>query len=152
MERLCLPGDGIQGSQRSGTPFWFRVMQMSSIWQTFKSALGIGEVSGRRRQRSVGASARTSVSSPYRACTIEPGPDACAAVAGLQDKHFLQGDVPALPLPECGRLQCDCRYRRHQDRRQKDDDRRLPGAAATEMYPHAAEERRRARRGRRADD
>lgn len=125
---------------------------MSSIWQTLKSALGAGSAPARGRQRRAGAAARASVSrSPYRACTIEPGQDACAAVATLQEKRFLQTDVPLLPLPECGRLQCDCRYRRHDDRRHRDHERRLPGATATELYPHTARERRRVR-GRRADD
>ncbi|MDO8862739.1 hypothetical protein Q6D67_13595 [Haliea sp. E1-2-M8] len=69
----------------------------------------------------------------------------------LQDKRILQADAPMLPLPECGRLQCDCRYRRHQDRRHLDQDRRLLGAIATLTYPHMQEERRHAY-GRRADD
>lgn len=125
---------------------------MSSIWQTFKSALGAGSASARARQRLARTSARASVpSSPYRACTIEPGQGACTAVATLREKRFLQTDVPLLPLPECGRLQCDCRYRRHEDRRHRDPERRLPSATATQLYPHTARERRRAH-GRRAGD
>lgn len=121
---------------------------MSSIWQTLRSALGAGKPPSRARQRL----ARASVSrSPYRACTIEPGRDACTAVATLREKRFLQTDVPLLPLPECGRLQCDCRYRRHEDRRHRDHERRLPGATATQLYPHMEKERRRAH-GRRAGD
>ncbi len=121
---------------------------MTSIWQTFKSALGAGKPPSRARQRLE----RASVSrSPYRACTIEPGQGACTAVATLREKRFLQTDVPLLPLPECGRLQCDCRYRRHEDRRHRDHERRLPGATATQLYPHMEQERRRAH-GRRAGD
>ncbi|MDO8862738.1 hypothetical protein Q6D67_13590 [Haliea sp. E1-2-M8] len=126
-------------------------MTISNIWEVLKSALGAGETSGPQKQRTTGTSASATASFPYRACTIEPGRDACAAVQCLQEQRFLQVDVPQLPLPECGRLQCDCRYRRHEDRRHRDDDRRFPGAAATEIYAHATEERRRAR-GRRADD
>ncbi|MFO7552813.1 MAG: hypothetical protein R6W80_15510 [Haliea sp.] len=69
----------------------------------------------------------------------------------LQNNRFLQTEAPKLPLPGCGRLQCDCRYRRHRDRRHMDHDRRLLGAIATQTYPLMEEERRYAY-GRRVDD
>lgn len=124
---------------------------MGNIWQAVKSALGAGGASVPRRQRTPGTAPAAKATHPYRACSIEPGPDRCAAVQTLDKKRFLQVDVPPLPLAECGRLQCDCRYRRHEDRRHQDNDRRLPGAAATELYTYTAGERRRVR-GRRADD
>lgn len=115
---------------------------MNSIWRTLKSTLGAGSASARARRRRAAAS--TAPRSPYRACTIEPGQDACEAVMSLQEKRFLQVDVPLVPLPECGRLQCDCRYRRYEDRRDPDQERRMWGSAATQLYPHTAKERRRA--------
>lgn len=113
---------------------------MSSIWQTLKSALGAGSAPARARRRSAGTSSFREF--PYRACAIEPGEDACAAVTKLQAKRFLQVEVPRLPLPGCGRLQCDCRYRHYEDRRQLDEDRRSVGALATQTYPFTEEERR----------
>lgn len=125
---------------------------MSGIWQTLKTALGFGGATVRAgRHSAAAAKAASATGSNYRGCTIQPEKGACESAAKLKNKRFLQKDVPKLPLPGCGRLQCDCRYQHHQDRRHQDDDRRFPGAAATELYPHAARERRGAR-GRRAGD
>lgn len=125
---------------------------MSGIWQSLKTALGFGRTPRRARQRSAAvAKAASATGSDYRGCTIKPGKDACESAVKLKNKRFLQKDVPKLPLPECGRLQCDCRYQHYEDRRHHDEDRRLPGAAATELFPHAAKERRRVN-GRRAGD
>lgn len=125
---------------------------MDSIWQSLKVALGIGMTPRRARKRpALTASANSGTRADFRGCTIQPGQDSCASVTQLRKKRFLQKEVPRLPLPDCGRLQCDCRYQRHEDRRHQDDDRRLPGAAATQLYPHSAKERRRVN-GRRAQD
>lgn len=116
---------------------------MSNIWQTFKSILGAGRplADAKRRSARPYGDAYESVSR-YRACTVEPAPGACAAVTRLQDKRILQRDAPMLPLPDCGRLQCDCRYKRHQDRRQPDPDRRALGVITTHTYSLMAKERR----------
>lgn len=126
---------------------------MIAIWQTFKSILRAGGAPSESRWRSARPYVNAYEStSRYRACTIEPGPGACAAVTRTKDKRILQTNAPMLPLPECGRLQCDCRYRRHQDRRQLDHDRRLLGATATQTYPHMEKERRFAYGRRLGDD
>ena len=125
---------------------------MSGIWQSLKTALGFGGTTMRaRRHAAAVAKAASATGSNYRGCTIQLGKGACESAEKLKNKRFLQKDVPKLPLPECGRLQCDCRYQHHEDRRHQDDDRRLPGATATEIFPHSAKERRGVK-GRRAGD
>ncbi len=126
---------------------------MSSIWHTLKSALGAGGASGRvTRRRAKPYANEYQSTSRYRCCTIEPGPGACEAVTRLQEKRILQVDAPMLPLQECGRLQCDCRYRRHQDRREPEPDRRSLGAISTHTYSLKAKERRYAFGRRNGDD
>lgn len=125
---------------------------MSTIWQSLRSMLGAGSVpSAAKRRRARPYTIAYESTSRYRACTIEPGPGACAAVTRLQDQRILQADAPMLPLPDCGRLQCDCRYRRHEDRRQPDADRRALGAITPHTYLLGSKERRFAF-GRRVDD
>jgi hypothetical protein len=126
---------------------------MTTIWQTIKSILGAGSAPSKSRRHSARPYADAYGStSRYRACTIEPGPGACAAVTRVQDQRILQIDAPMLPLPECGRLQCDCCYRRHEDRREPEPDRRLLGAMATQTYSHRERERRHAYGRRLGDD
>ncbi|MEQ9462122.1 MAG: hypothetical protein RJQ10_00555 [Haliea sp.] len=125
---------------------------MSSIWRTLKSALGQDAAPVRSKHRRASASRKPSAPRPpFRACTIEPGPDACAAVTVLQKQRFLQMEAPLLPLPECGRIQCKCRYRWHDDRRSPRDDRRTMSGVLSRIYSRTTEERRHAD-GRRAND
>jgi hypothetical protein len=53
----------------------------------------------------------------YHAVTIAVGARCCAAAEGLQDKRFLSREAPKLPLANCDRLNCECRYAHHDDRR-----------------------------------
>ncbi len=125
---------------------------MSSIWRLLTSAVGKGAAPVRPRHRRARAVRKPSVPRPpYRSCTIESGPEACAAVASLRKQRFLQVEAPLLPLQECGRIHCSCRYRWHDDRRSRDGDRHALGGARSLAYSRTARERRRAD-GRRADD
>jgi len=53
----------------------------------------------------------------YHAVTIAVGGRCCAAAEGLQEKRFLSREAPKLPLANCDRLTCECRYVHHDDRR-----------------------------------
>ncbi len=101
-------------------------------------------------------SARTQAAPrPYRATSIVPGPNACAAAAELQDTRFLdaQGATPALPLDGCDAGSCQCRYAHYTDRRDSSDDRRLAGQLQSQLYEaNSGDERRQRRRGRRRRD
>jgi hypothetical protein len=58
-----------------------------------------------------------------------------------------------LPLQGCDRSRCDCRYRHHEDRRDGDHERRLPGSSLrTQLFADTAKKDRRRQRGRRATD
>ena len=49
----------------------------------------------------------------------------CNAVTALGDKRFLSHEAPDLPLADCDRDKCTCRYLHHRDRRSQEE-RRLP--------------------------
>jgi hypothetical protein len=54
---------------------------------------------------------------PWHAVSIVPGPQPCAAAAGLVRKRFLSREAPSLPLKACDQKHCSCRYDHHDDRR-----------------------------------
>ena len=94
--------------------------------------------------------------SPYRAVAIRPGKNACDAVKAMREKRFLLNEAPHLPLEGCTSAHCDCRYRRYEDRRGFDTDRRAhTSALATTLYDESGKPERREgeqKRGRRAED
>jgi hypothetical protein len=53
----------------------------------------------------------------FHAVSIAPGHRCCAAANELRGERFLSRDAPKLPLPECDRTDCTCRYEHHDDRR-----------------------------------
>ena len=55
----------------------------------------------------------------YHAVTIALGPRACAAACALEDRRFLSKEAPVLPLKNCDRAECQCRYEHYDDRRRK---------------------------------
>ncbi|MCJ7451409.1 MAG: hypothetical protein MUO39_02905 [Steroidobacteraceae bacterium] len=54
---------------------------------------------------------------PWHAVSIAPGPRACEAARSLSGQSFLSREAPALPLKDCDRSDCTCRYEHHDDRR-----------------------------------
>ena len=63
----------------------------------------------------------------HRSVTIMHARASCPAVKALTGHRFLTRDAPQLPLPNCTlSRQCQCSFRKHDDRRD-DDDRRLAG-------------------------
>ena len=55
--------------------------------------------------------------SSYHAVTIATGPRACDVARALRGKRFLSREAPAVPLKNCDRSDCTCRYEHHDDRR-----------------------------------
>jgi hypothetical protein len=53
----------------------------------------------------------------YHSVSIMPGPRCCAAARDLVGQRFLSREAPPLPLKDCDRPECQCRYEHHQDRR-----------------------------------
>jgi len=88
----------------------------------------------------------------YAAVSIQAGSACCAAVREVSGSVFLIGEVPRLPLNDCGAPDlCRCRYGKHNDRRNNDDDRRhFETAQRSLMY--GGPEKRQKRRGRRDGD
>jgi len=104
-----------------------------------------------RQQQDNKAAAR----SPWRATSIVPGEDACAAVQAIGNKRFLDRDrvTPSLPLDDCDVANCTCKYAHHEDRRESKEDRRQPRSLHSELYSETGNTDRRARkRGRRKTD
>ncbi|HET7203183.1 MAG TPA: hypothetical protein VFI92_07410 [Steroidobacteraceae bacterium] len=54
----------------------------------------------------------------HHAVSIATGPRCCAAARALRGERFLSREAPKLPLKECDRDDCACRYEHYQDRRQ----------------------------------
>jgi len=57
----------------------------------------------------------------FHGVTVKPGLHACTAVQALADQRFLPDEVPALPLAACDQSRCQCAYRHHGDRRDRED-------------------------------
>ena len=92
---------------------------------------------------------------PYRATSILHDANSCDAVKTIGSRRFLDVDraTPTLPLPDCDAAQCNCKYTRHEDRRDSDHDRRIPSTLQADLYGQTGEVNRRARkRGRRKTD
>lgn len=92
---------------------------------------------------------------PWRATSIVHDQKACDAVKAIGGKRFLDVDrnIPKIPLPTCDANRCNCKYAQHEDRRDSDEDRRLPNALKAQLYDHTGEGNRRSRkRGRRKTD
>ena len=87
----------------------------------------------------------------YQAASINPGGCACAAVKALGDKRFLAYEAPQMPLPGCNSAKCQCRYVRHDDRRQREE-RRAVYCLQTDLHIVAGNEEHRVKTCRRRVD
>ena len=88
-------------------------------------------------------------STPYRAVAVSGD---CDAIDCLKGKRFLLGEAPQLPVPDCIKARCQCKYKHFPDRRDGDPDRRAMSGLQAELYQHAKNMERRIARGRRASD
>ena len=84
----------------------------------------------------------------HRAVAICPGAFSCEAVRQHEEKRYLSGDAPFLPLRECDQAACECTYE-HLDDRRADEDRRNTYAAYSGFDPLQDKEERRVRKERR---
>jgi hypothetical protein len=63
----------------------------------------------------------------YRSTSIRPGDNACEAARAIVEQRFLVEDdaIPSIPLPGCDAASCACKYIKHSDRRDdEEEDRR----------------------------
>jgi hypothetical protein len=88
----------------------------------------------------------------YHAVAIRIQPYACDAARQLEGRRFLASDAPRLPLPDCDRDRCDCRFQHYADRRSHRDRRSPFGSGGTASGTGTFEQERRRTDGRRADD
>jgi hypothetical protein len=86
----------------------------------------------------------------YHAVTIAVGPRSCEGAKALQEKRFLSREAPKLPLANCDRLNCECVYTHHADRRRGPRRAREMGVAL-DAY-EGDEKRNSPKRGRRKND
>ena len=88
------------------------------------------------------------VANAYRAVQVRSGLDSCGAVDAVKSQRFLASAAPMLPLPDCDRVSCGCRYDKFSDRR-SGEDRRLIAQHRNDLY---VGHERRQQKGRRATD
>lgn len=91
----------------------------------------------------------------YSSTSIVHDKNACEAVKAIGNNCFLdiEKNIPLLPLSGCKASTCNCKYVRHEDRREYDDDRRLPMSLQTDLYDSTGKvNRRQEKRGRRKSD
>jgi hypothetical protein len=87
---------------------------------------------------------------PYHSVSLVAGIARCPAATRAEGRRFMPEDAPTLPLPDCDRRRCSCRYQQHEDRR--DDVRRLEDAGIGIDLWIGAERRVPKKRGRRKGD
>jgi hypothetical protein len=80
--------------------------------------------------------------SPYRATSIACEGDTCSAVKSLLNVRFLDLDnvLHTIPVSGCNVEICNCKFARHADRRDYQEDRRSPYSLKTELYDRTGKE------------
>ena len=131
------------------------LMKMRSKARKPKSPATAIKVSGKARAVAGSKTAAVAPRNPYRATSIVFDDTACEAVKALGNKQFLERDrdVPRLPLADCSKSRCGCKYAHHDDRRESSEDRRHPSGLKAELYERGLEQnKRKKKRGRRKSD
>lgn len=104
-----------------------------------------------KKSRKVPTSDKAKAPSLFAAVSIKPGKFPCDAAARILHKRYLTADAPPLPLADCDHARCDCLYVHHDDRREDENDRRLPNSLSERLFGQTQKERR-TRQGRRKTD
>ena len=139
----------------------FAVLAVSALFimlrlKAHKPATAIAtKTNGKARPTAGSKTAAVAPRHPYRATSIAFDDAACEAVKALGNKRFLDRDrdVPRLPLADCSKSQCSCKYAHHDDRRDSSEDRRHPSGLKAELYERGSEpNKREKKRGRRKSD
>ncbi len=114
------------------------VLLLGWLWLRRRAAARNNEAQPDRQERR-----QLESSSAYHAVAIKSAVYACDAAKALEGKRFLATDAPRLPLPECPRDACECRFQHYDDRR-SGRDRRSPfasGGMASTTGTHEQERR-----------
>ena len=97
-------------------------------WRRYQAELECGAPAGSvraKRAKAVVPVKRTD----YRAASVRPCENACAAALAAQSHRILLEETPRLPLDTCDRIrECACTYEQHTDRRSGDDRRNTFGS------------------------
>lgn len=89
----------------------------------------------------------------FHSVSIVNNGSCCEQIEALSGKRFLSKDAPEIPMEECTKANCQCRYQHHEDRRQLGNDRRVEYGVTRELFGAFGEQNRRDRpKGRRATD
>jgi len=94
----------------------------------------------------------TQSSSEFHAVAIRTPATACDAARKLEGIRYLGPDAPKLPLPDCDREHCECRFQHYDDRRTGKDRRSPFGSAGSTPGTGRFQAERRQKEGRRTDD
>lgn len=116
----------------------------SDVLKRAKSLFGLG------REPEPAVVPRKKPAQAHHAVAIVPGSRACGEVRKLVGQRFLSSEAPRLPLRNCDRPDCSCRYEHHEDRRRGPRRAREMGVAI-DGY-EGEEHREKLRRGRRKGD
>ncbi|NMH65449.1 hypothetical protein [Shewanella salipaludis] len=90
--------------------------------------------------------------SPFHSVSLMSEDLCCQATQDLKGKRFLAREAPHLPLDGCDRRDCHCHYVHHDDRRNRDKNRRTASNVSQQLFGVFGEQERRHRRGRRSSD
>lgn len=128
------------------------VVAIGSVWFLVRPRLARNEdklsAASRWQEESDRVAQLPAAMPTHRAVSICPGPFSCEVARQHEDKPFLSGEAPFLPLTECDQATCECTYEHHDDRR-GDEDRRNTYAAYSGFDPMQDKEDRRIRKERR---
>ncbi len=126
------------------------IVVLAVAWWYFRQRAAREATAARRPGR---ADRRLSHStSQFHAVAIKTPVYACEAALKLEGVRFLGSEAPKLPLPECDRDNCECRFQHYDDRRSGRDRRSPFGSPGTTPGTGRFEQERRQADGRRADD
>ena len=115
-------------------------------------AIGLFLLFAKRKKSKPRKATPVQESNPYRSVSVCFDGDACDGVKALADKRFLTSNTPLLPLLDCTSETCSCRYSHYSDRRDFDEDRRLPSSLKSNLFSDSGNSERRVKRGRRTGD
>ena len=94
-----------------------------------------------RRQANEANNSSRDIQFAFRAVSIECGDNPCAAAVRLEGRRGLHNQIPRVPLSNCDREVCNCRYKQHGDRREQDE-RRNAYSTLSGQLPDGVVERR----------
>jgi hypothetical protein len=85
----------------------------------------------------------------YSGVTIKLCANACGAAKELPSTRYLSGEAPLLPLSDCNKSDCACKYAHFSDRRDIHEDRLHDYSMQTDLYDTNVNQNRRQNKERR---